>query len=189
MSFIEMIKAIILGIVEGVTEWLPISSTGHMILVNEFLKLNVTDEFREMFLVVIQLGAILAVVVLYWKSLWPFGIKEHKVYAKKDIWSMWFKVVVSCIPAGIIGILDEKEWFCGKTIDSVFYNWQTVSIMLIIFGILFIIIENANKNKKPKINTIGELTYNAAFIIGIFQCIAAVFPVPREAAQPSSALF
>lgn len=176
MSFIEMIKAIILGIVEGVTEWLPISSTGHMILVNEFLKLNVTDEFREMFLVVIQLGAILAVVVLYWKSLWPFGIKEHKVYAKKDIWSMWFKVIVSCIPAGIVGILDEKEWFCGKTIDSVFYNWQTVSIMLIIFGILFIIIENANKNKNPKINTIGELTYNAAFIIGIFQCIAAVFP-------------
>lgn len=176
MSFIEMIKAIILGIVEGVTEWLPISSTGHMILVNEFLKLNVTDEFREMFLVVIQLGAILAVVVLYWKSLWPFGIKEHKVYAKKDIWSMWFKVIVSCIPAGIVGILDEKEWFCGKTIDGVFYNWQTVSIMLIIFGILFIIIENANKNKTPKINTIGELTYNAAFIIGIFQCIAAVFP-------------
>lgn len=176
MSFIEMIKSIILGIVEGVTEWLPISSTGHMILVNEFLKLNVTDEFREMFLVVIQLGAILAVVVLYWKSLWPFGIKEHKVYAKKDIWSMWFKVIVSCIPAGIVGILDEKEWFCGKTIDSVFYNWQTVSIMLIIFGILFIIIENANKNKNPKINTIGELTYNAAFIIGIFQCIAAVFP-------------
>ena len=176
MSFIEMIKAIILGIVEGVTEWLPISSTGHMILVNEFLKLNVTDEFREMFLVVIQLGAILAVVVLYWKSLWPFGIKEHKVYAKKDIWSMWFKVIVSCIPAGIVGILDEKEWFCGKTIDGVFYNWQTVSIMLIIFGILLIIIENANKNKNPKINTIGELTYNAAFIIGIFQCIAAVFP-------------
>ncbi|WP_444243654.1 undecaprenyl-diphosphate phosphatase [Eubacterium sp.] len=176
MSFIEMIKAIILGIVEGVTEWLPISSTGHMILVNEFLKLNVTDEFREMFLVVIQLGAILAVVVLYWKSLWPFGIKEHKVYAKKDIWSMWFKVIVSCIPAGIVGILDEKEWFCGKTIDGVFYNWQTVSIMLIIFGILFIIIENANKNKNPKINTIGELTYNAAFIIGVFQCIAAVFP-------------
>lgn len=176
MSFIEMIKAIILGIVEGVTEWLPISSTGHMILVNEFLKLNVTDEFREMFLVVIQLGAILAVVVLYWKSLWPFGIKEHKVYAKKDIWSMWFKVIVSCIPAGIVGILDEKEWFCGKNIDGVFYNWQTVSIMLIIFGILFIIIENANKNKNPKINTIGELTYNAAFIIGVFQCIAAVFP-------------
>lgn len=176
MSFLEMIKAVVLGIVEGVTEWLPISSTGHMILVNEFLKLDVTDEFREMFLVVIQLGAILAVVALYWKSLWPFGIKEHKVYAKRDIWSMWFKVIVSCIPAAIIGVFDELEWFCGKTIDSVFYNWQTVSIMLILFGVLFIIIENVNKNKQSKMNTIGELTYNAAFIIGIFQCIAAVFP-------------
>ncbi len=176
MSFLEMIKAVVLGIVEGVTEWLPISSTGHMILVNEFLKLDVTDEFREMFLVVIQLGAILAVVALYWKSLWPFGIKEHKVYAKRDIWSMWFKVIVSCIPAAIIGVFDELEWFCGKTIDSVFYNWQTVSIMLILFGVLFIIIENVNKNKQSKMNTIVELTYNAAFIIGIFQCIAAVFP-------------
>lgn len=183
MSFLEMIKAVVLGIVEGVTEWLPISSTGHMILVNEFLKLDVTDEFREMFLVVIQLGAILAVVALYWKSLWPFGIKEHKVYAKRDIWSMWFKVIVSCIPAAIIGVFDELEWFCGKTIDSVFYNWQTVSIMLILFGVLFIIIENVNKNKQSKMNTIGELTYNAAFIIGIFQCIAAVFPALQEAEQ------
>ena len=175
-TIIELIKAIVLGVVEGITEWLPISSTGHMILVNEFLKLNVTDEFREMFLVVIQLGAILAVVVLYWKSLWPFGIKEHKVYAKKDIWSMWFKVIVSCIPAVIIGVLDEMEWFCGKTIDGVFYNWQTVSIMLILFGILFIVIENVNKNKQPKINSIAELTYTSALIIGAFQCIAAVFP-------------
>lgn len=176
MSFIELIKAIVLGIVEGITEWLPISSTGHMILVDEFLKLNVTPEFKEMFLVVIQLGAILAVVVLYWKSLWPFGSKEHKIYAKKDIWSMWFKVIVSCIPAAIIGVLDELEWFCGKTIDSMFYNWKTVAIMLIIFGVLFIIVENANKNKTAKIDSIDGLTYQAAFIIGIFQCIAAVFP-------------
>lgn len=176
MSFIELIKAIVLGIVEGITEWLPISSTGHMILVDEFLKLNVTPEFKEMFLVVIQLGAILAVVVLYWKSLWPFGSKEHKIYAKKDIWSMWFKVIVSCIPAAIIGVLDELEWFCGKTIDSMFYNWKTVAIMLIIFGVLFIIVENVNKNKTAKIDSIDGLTYQTAFIIGIFQCIAAVFP-------------
>ncbi len=175
-TFIEIIKAIILGIVEGVTEWLPISSTGHMILVDEFLKLNVSDEFKEMFLVVIQLGAILAVVVLYWSKLWPFGIKDKKPYAKNDIWSMWFKVIVSCVPAGIIGVLDEKEWFCGKTIDSVFYNWQTVSVMLILFGVLFIIIENINKNKQPKFNSIAELTYTSALIIGVFQCIAAVFP-------------
>lgn len=175
-TIIELIKAIVLGVVEGITEWLPISSTGHMILVDEFLKLNVSEEFKEMFLVVIQLGAILAVVVLYWKKLWPFGIKDKKPYAKKDIWSMWFKVIVSCIPAVIIGVLDEMEWFCGKTIDSVFYNWQTVSIMLILFGILFIVIENVNKNKQPKINSIAELTYTSALIIGAFQCIAAVFP-------------
>ena len=175
-SFIEIIKAIILGIVEGITEWLPISSTGHMILVDEFLKLNVTEEFKEMFLVVIQLGAILAVVVLYWSKLWPFGVKDKKLYSKSDVWSMWFKVIVSCIPAGIIGILDEKEWFCGKTIDGMFYNWQTVSIMLILFGVLFIIVENVNKNKTPKTNTIAELTYTSALIIGAFQCIAAVFP-------------
>lgn len=175
-TIIELIKAIVLGVVEGITEWLPISSTGHMILVDEFLKLDVSEEFKEMFLVVIQLGAILAVVVLYWKKLWPFGIKNKKPYAKSDIWSMWFKVIVSCIPAVIIGVLDEMEWFCGKTIDSVFYNWQTVSIMLILFGVLFIVVENVNKNKQPKTNSIAELTYTSAFIIGAFQCIAAVFP-------------
>ena len=175
-TIIELIKAIVLGVVEGITEWLPISSTGHMILVDEFLKLDVSEEFKEMFLVVIQLGAILAVVVLYWKKLWPFGIKDKKPYAKSDIWSMWFKVIVSCIPAVIIGVLDEMEWFCGKTIDSVFYNWQTVSIMLILFGVLFIVVENVNKNKQPKTNSIAELTYTSALIIGAFQCIAAVFP-------------
>ncbi len=175
-TIIELIKAIVLGVVEGITEWLPISSTGHMILVDEFLRLDVSEEFKEMFLVVIQLGAILAVVVLYWKKLWPFGIKDKKPYAKSDIWSMWFKVIVSCIPAVIIGVLDEMEWFCGKTIDSVFYNWQTVSIMLILFGILFIVVENVNKNKQPKTNSIAELTYTSALIIGAFQCIAAVFP-------------
>lgn len=175
-TIIELIKAIVLGVVEGITEWLPISSTGHMILVDEFLKLDVSEEFKEMFLVVIQLGAILAVVVLYWKKLWPFGIKDKKPYAKSDVWSMWFKVIVSCIPAVVIGVLDEMEWFCGKTIDSVFYNWQTVSIMLILFGILFIVIENVNKKKQPKINSIAELTYTSALIIGAFQCIAAVFP-------------
>lgn len=175
-TIIELIKAIVLGVVEGITEWLPISSTGHMILVDEFLRLDVSEEFKEMFLVVIQLGAILAVVVLYWKKLWPFGIKDKKPYAKSDIWSMWFKVIVSCIPAVVIGVLDEMEWFCGKTIDGVFYNWQTVSIMLILFGILFIVIENVNKKKQPKINSIAELTYTSALIIGAFQCIAAVFP-------------
>lgn len=167
---LEILKAIILGIVEGVTEWLPISSTGHMILVDEFIHLNVTPEFKEMFLVVIQLGAILAVVVMFWKKLWPFGWKEKKLEIKKLIFSMWFKVIVSCIPAAVVGLLlDEKlnEWF---------YNWQTVSIMLILVGIVFIIVENQNKKKTPKINSIAEITYPIALYIGLFQLIAAVFP-------------
>lgn len=169
-TFIEIIKAFILGIVEGITEWLPISSTGHMILVDEFLHLNVSDEFRNLFLVVIQLGAILAVVVLYWKKLFPFTIENKKIKSDKSIWQMWFKVIVSCVPAGIVGILFDDK------IDALFYNWLTVAIMLILFGILFIIIENKNKNKSPKINSIAEMSYTSALIIGVFQLIAAVFP-------------
>ncbi|MGN1123067.1 MAG: undecaprenyl-diphosphate phosphatase [Eubacterium sp.] len=169
-AFIEIIKAIVLGVVEGITEWLPISSTGHMILVDEFLHLNVSPEFKEMFLVVIQLGAILAVVVLYWKKLWPFGIENKRLIAKKDIWSMWFKVLVSCVPAAVVGVLFDDR------LNELFYNWQTVAVMLIVFGILFIIIEDINKNKDSKINSIAELTYSSALIIGVFQLIAAVFP-------------
>lgn len=167
---LEFLKAILLGIVEGVTEWLPISSTGHMILLDEFIHLNVTPEFKEMFFVVIQLGAILAVVLLFWKQLWPFGMQEKKLLVKKSIFSMWFKVVVSCVPAAIVGLLFDdilNEWF---------YNWQTVSIMLILFGILFIIIENTNKKREPKINSIADMTYKTALYIGLFQLIAAVFP-------------
>lgn len=170
IRIIEIIKAIILGIIEGVTEWLPVSSTGHMILVDEFLKLNVSAEFKQMFLVVIQLGAILAVVVIFWKKLWPFGFENKKIVCKKEIWQMWFKVIVSCLPAAVIGVLFDDK------IDELFYNWQTVSAMLILFGILFIIIENINKKKTPKINSISELTYMSALIIGLFQLIAAVFP-------------
>ncbi|PJI07846.1 MULTISPECIES: undecaprenyl-diphosphate phosphatase [Clostridium] len=166
---LEILKAAFLGIVEGITEWLPISSTGHMILVNEFLKLNVTNEFKEMFLVVIQLGAILSVVVLYWNKLIPFSL--HNGFSiKKDTMSMWFKIIVSCIPAAIVGVLFDNK------IDALFYNYQTVSIMLILFGILFIIIENHNKGKYPKIKSISEITYGTAVMVGIFQLIAAVFP-------------
>lgn len=171
MELIEIIKAIILGIVEGVTEWLPISSTGHMILVDEFLKLNVSEEFKNMFLVVIQLGAILAVVVLYFKKLIPLEINQSKKLVwKKETLSMWVKIIVSCVPAAIVGVLFDDK------LEEIFYNWQTVAAMLIIFGILFIIIEKFNKGKKPKINSISEFTYQTAIIIGIFQLIAAVFP-------------
>lgn len=169
MNFIEILKAILFGIVEGITEWLPISSTGHMILLNEFVTLNVSEEFWKMFEVVIQLGAILAVVVLFWNQLFPFHFHEKPVI-QKDIFSMWFKVVAACLPAAVVGILFDDK------IDELFYNYQTVSIALIVFGVLFIVIENRNKNRKATINSIEEMTYKTAFIIGLFQLIAAVFP-------------
>ncbi|HIZ11494.1 MAG TPA: undecaprenyl-diphosphate phosphatase [Candidatus Eubacterium faecavium] len=170
MDIIEIIKAIILGIVEGITEWLPISSTGHMILVDEFLQLNVSEEFKSMFLVVIQLGAILAVVVLYFKKLIPLEVQSKKLCWKKDTLTMWLKIIVSCVPAAIVGVFFDDE------LEAVFYNWQTVSAALIIFGILFIIIEKRNKGREPRINSINEITYQTAAIIGIFQLIAAIFP-------------
>ena len=169
MNFIEIIKAIFFGIVEGITEWLPISSTGHMILLDEFIKLNVTAEFLEMFLVVIQLGAILAVVVLYWNKLFPFTTHE-KYLVKKDTMIMWLKIVVACIPAAVVGLIWED------TIDRLFYNYQTVAIALIVFGILFIVIENKHKNKVAIINSIDDITFKTAFLIGLFQLIAAIFP-------------
>lgn len=179
MDIIEILKAAVLGIVEGITEWLPISSTGHMILVDEFLKLNVSDEFKEMFEVVIQLGAILAVVVLYWKKLFPFGKKNNPhpfsssgagAYIKTDIFKMWFKVLAACIPAAVVGLLFDD------VLNELFYNPWTVAIALIVFGIAFIVIENWNKGRTSKINSIDDITYKAALIIGVFQLIAAVFP-------------
>lgn len=179
MDFLELLKAIILGIVEGITEWLPVSSTGHMILVDEFLKLDVSEEFKKMFEVVIQLGAIMAVVVLYFPKLFPFGKKNNAhplkpdgfgAYIKCDIWQMWFKVIVACIPAIIIG-LTLDDW-----IDAHLYNPWTVAIALIVFGVAFIVIERWNKGRTPKINSIDEMTYKVAFIIGLFQVLAAFFP-------------
>ncbi|MBX9184343.1 undecaprenyl-diphosphate phosphatase [Clostridium sp. K04] len=169
MEFLEIIKAIILGIVEGVTEWLPVSSTGHMILVDEFLKLNVSKEFMEMFLVVIQLGAILAVILLYWKKIFPFKF-DNGVKVEKDTIIMWIKILIACVPAAIVGLLWDDY------LNALFYNPTTVAIMLILFGILFIVIENYNKGKNPKINSLTEITYTVAVMIGLFQLIAAVFP-------------
>lgn len=169
MEFLEIIKAIILGVVEGITEWLPISSTGHMILVDEVLKLNVSPQFMEMFLVVIQLGAILAVILLYWNKIWPFK-NENGIKIEKDTIIMWVKILIACVPAAIVGVLFDDK------LNELFYNPTTVSIMLILFGILFIIIENYNKGKNSKINSLSEITYTVAIMIGIFQLIAAVFP-------------
>lgn len=170
MKFIiELLKAIILGIVEGVTEWLPVSSTGHMILVDEFIKLNVSADFKEMFLVVVQLGAILAVVLLFWKKLIPFKI-QNGIKWKSEALNMWIKILISCVPAAIVGLLWEDE------LDKMFYNYHTVAIMLILFGIVFIVIEWMNKNQKPHITKISQISYKAALIIGGWQLIAAVFP-------------
>ena len=167
---LEFLKAILFGIIEGITEWLPISSTGHMILLNEFVKLEVSEAFWEMFLVVIQLGAILAVVLLFWKKIFPIIKRKEKYSLDQNIMRMWYKVVVACIPAAIIGI------FFDDILEKYLYNYLTVSIALIVFGIAFLIIEEKNKNKKMVINTIEEITWKTAVIIGIFQLIAAIFP-------------
>lgn len=169
MELIIIFKAIILGIIEGVTEWLPISSTGHMILVDEFLQLGMSEAFKEMFFVVIQLGAIMAVVVLYWKKIFPFSLKK-KPFIQKDIFIMWIKIVIACIPAAVVGIVWDDE------INALFYNFQTVAMALIVFGILFIVVENYNKGKRPIVKNINQLTYKMAIIIGLFQLIAAIFP-------------
>ena len=174
----EILKAIIYGIVEGITEWLPISSTGHLILVEEFLPFNGTSEgFFDMFDVVIQLGAILAVVVLFWSKIWPFALtkKEReksgsKSVIKTDIFILWIKILVSCVPAAVIGVLFDDVF------DRLFYNPVCVALALIVFGIAFIIIENWNKGRTPKIDSLADITYTTAVLIGIFQLLAAIFP-------------
>lgn len=175
MNILEWLKVLLLGIVEGLTEWLPISSTGHMILVNEFIQLNVSKEFMEMFLVVIQLGAILAVVVLYFWKLWPFTTPS-KGWIKKDTWSLWFKVIVAVLPAALIGIPFDDQ------IDALFYNYQTVAATLIIYGVLFIIIENRNRHRTPVITTFQELSYSTALLIGAFQVLSLIPGTSRSGA-------
>ncbi len=169
---IEILKAILFGVVEGITEWLPVSSTGHMILLNEFVKLDVSPEFWEMFLVVIQLGAIMAVVLLFWKKIFPFDLtgKGKDGFLKKDIWVMWFKVLVACVPAMIYGILLDD------LLEPYLYNATVVSVMLILVGIAFIFIENWNKGRRPAVRRMSRLTYRDAAIIGLFQLIAAILP-------------
>ena len=169
ISIIEILKAILFGVVEGITEWLPISSTGHMILLNEFVTLDVSPEFWEMFLVVIQLGAILAVLILFWNKIFPFRFHEKPVI-QKDIFVLWFKILVACIPAAVIGLAFDD------VLDALFYNPWCVSIALIVFGIAFIVIENRNRSMKPKIRELSQITYQTALMIGVFQLLAAIFP-------------
>ena len=180
---LDILKSILFGIVEGITEWLPISSTGHMILLNEYVTMNVSEEFWEMFLVVIQLGAILAVVLLFWNKIWPFGKKTNEnpvaeegllSYCKKDIWILWFKILVACVPAAVVGILFDDVF------DALFYNPTCVAIALIVFGIAFLVIETRNKGKEAIVKTSEELTYKHAALIGIFHLLAAIFPGPSR---------
>lgn len=175
----ELLKAVLFGIVEGITEWLPISSTGHMILLNEVVSLNVSDEFYSMFQVVIQLGAILAVVLLFWNKIWPFGRKSNEeplaergvgAWIRVDIFKLWFRILVSCIPAAIVGLLFDD------LLEELFYNYKTVAIMLILFGIAFLVVENRNHGRQAQVTSLKDITYRLAFWIGMFQLIAAVFP-------------
>ena len=169
-TLFEILKAILYGIVEGITEWLPISSTGHMIILEEFIKMDVSAEFWNLFLVVVQLGAIMAVVVLMFNKIWPFNFnKEKGEFIKKDVMTLWFKIIVACVPAAIVGILFDDF------LEKYLYNATVVSLMLIIFGVGFIYVEN-QKKVKPRIKSLNALTYKDAIMIGIFQLIAAIFP-------------
>lgn len=178
MNIIEWLKVILLGVIEGITEWLPISSTGHLILVDEFVKLQQSEAFMEMFNVVIQLGAILAVVVLYWSKLWPFHTKKNadktkpanlvNNYCNMDKIILWFKIVVACLPAMIIG-LPLDDWM-----DENLHNGTVVALALIFYGIVFIIIENYNKKRKPRISSLEELTFKDALLIGVFQVLSLI---------------
>lgn len=171
---IEILKAALFGLVEGITEWLPISSTGHMILLNEFVKLDVSTDFWDMFLVVIQFGAILAVILLYWKTIWPLGVYRHRkrtrIVWKKETIQLWIKTIVACIPAAIVGLALD-DW-----LDEHLYNWLVVSIMLILVGVVFLVVENVQKDREPVVTSLNDLTMKDAFLIGLFQLIAAVFP-------------
>ena len=191
-NIIEILKALLFGIVEGITEWLPVSSTGHMILLNEFVKLNVSESFWSMFLVVIQLGAILAVVLIFWNTIWPFALSKNTDFSKnigrRGFWNQkywcvgpiavkmeiiinWLKVVVACLPAIVFVVLDLDD-IC----DELFYNAVGVSIALIVFGIAFIIVETKNAGKNAVIMEMSDITWKMAALIGVFQLLAAAFP-------------
>ncbi len=191
MNFVEWLKVALLGIVEGITEWLPISSTGHLILVDEFVKLNQSEEFMKMFNVVIQLGAILAVVVLYWSKLWPFHTKKNAPrkswfanqadhgfmkgvqtfcnnYCYMDKIVLWLKIVLACIPAMVVGIPFD-DWM-----EEHFHNATVVALALIVYGVIFIVIENYNKRRTPRIVTLSDLSFKDAFLIGVFQVLSLI---------------
>ena len=178
---LDILKVIIFGIVEGITEWLPISSTGHLILLEKLLKLSQGDAFFEMFQVVIQLGAVMAVVVIYFHKLNPFSPKKTK-NQKMMTWQIWIKVLIGCVPAGIVGLLFDD------LIDKWLYHWYIVAIMLIVYGILFIVVENYQKGRKPKVTKMSQLTVPMILIIGVFQMLALIPGTSRSGATIVGAL-
>ncbi len=189
LDIIEILKVVFLGIVEGVTEWLPISSTGHMLLVDEFIQLNASESFKEMFFFVIQLGAILAVVVLFWGKMWPFkkkdtddGVNGAGSILRKDVWSLWFKVVVACIPGAVVTIAFDDY------IEAHLHTPFVIAMTLIIYGIAFIFIERWNKNRIPNIETLTDITYRTAFLIGLFQVLSIIPGTSRSGATIVGAL-
>ena len=178
MGFVEILKALLFGIVEGVTEWLPVSSTGHMIILNELMPLKVSESFYSLFEVVIQLGAIMAVLVIFWDQVWPFGRRDNPepagdgllAWVKQDRIVLWLKIAVACVPAAVVGVL------FGDVFDRLFHNYVCVSIALIAFGVAFIVVENRRKGRRPAIRKLDAIDWRTAALIGVFQLIAAVFP-------------
>ena len=184
MKLLEFLKVIFLGIIEGITEWLPISSTGHMLLVDEFLQLNASDEFKEMFFVVIQLGAILAVVLLFWKKMWPFRLGENKrtVVVRKKVFSVWFKVIVACIPGAIVTLLFDDF------IEAHLHTPFVIAAALIVYGVAFIVVEKRNQTRKPSIRKLSEIDYKTALLIGLFQVLSIIPGTSRSGATIIGAL-
>ena len=183
IDLFEILKVIFLGIVEGITEWLPISSTGHMLLVDEFLHLSARDEFKEMFFVVIQLGAILAVVLLFWNKMWPFQFRDKsRSVLRYSVWNMWFKVVVACIPGAVVTLLFDDY------IEAHFHTPLVIAITLILYGVAFIAIEKWNKGRTPKINRLRDLSYTTALLIGVFQVLSIIPGTSRSGSTIIGAL-
>lgn len=183
LDLIEVLKVVFLGIVEGITEWLPISSTGHMLLVDEFITLNMSDAFKEMFFVVIQLGAIMAVVVLFWNKMFPFQFRDKsQPVIKKDTFSLWFKVLVSCVPSALMGVLFDDF------LEAQLQTPTVIASMLIFYGVLFIVVESWNKKRVASTDTVGCISYKTALIIGVFQVLSLIPGTSRSGATIIGAL-
>lgn len=182
MSIIELLKVVVLGIVEGITEWLPISSTGHMLLLDEFMQLDGSSEFKEMFFVVIQLGAILAVVLLFWNKMWPFQRKSKGSVIRKDVFSIWFKVVVACIPGTVVTLLFDDY------IEAHLHTPTVIAMALLVYGAAFILIENRNKKRAPTVTSVDDISYKTALIIGLFQVLSVIPGTSRSGSTIIGAL-